>query len=97
MCGTIPAYVNRTVVWKLFAFAPINHPRPVRWGFSFYMAKKPYLVPDRNPAKCELRDVIHTPLLVIQMLSAIFGIDMPFQSIVGCNQLKFMLKFPFIR
>jgi hypothetical protein len=32
MCGTIPAYVNRTVVWKLFAFAPISHPCPVRWG-----------------------------------------------------------------
>jgi hypothetical protein len=32
LCGTIPAYVTRTVVQKLFAFAPISHPCPVRWG-----------------------------------------------------------------
>jgi hypothetical protein len=32
MCGTIPAYVTITVVQKLFAFAPISHPCPVRWG-----------------------------------------------------------------
>jgi len=37
MYGTIPAYVNRTVVQTLFVLlytlcAPISHLRPVRWG-----------------------------------------------------------------
>ena len=44
--------------------APISHPCPVWWGFSFYIVRKPYLVPDSISGKCELRDVIQTSIMI---------------------------------